>query len=61
MRRARACAAPGPTPRNLVLLTDPGLVSKPDFYLARIDAFLLRNFVQAGGEFFLKSSIAPSA
>jgi hypothetical protein len=47
--------------RYLVLLPDAGFIREPDFYLAWIDAFLLGNFLQAGGKAFLKSSTAPSA
>lgn len=50
-----------PTTRDFILLADARLVGEPDFYRARIDAFLARDFVQAPREFFLKSSIAPSA
>jgi len=59
--RRRPRAASCPAPRDLVLLAYSGLVGKPDFYLAGIDAFLLRDGLQARGETFLKSSIAPSA
>ncbi len=31
-RRGRPCAALRPTPRDLVLLADAGLVAEPDFY-----------------------------
>ena len=58
-RRPRATL--GPAPRDLVLLADACLVGEPDLYALRCDALLLRNRVQAGGEAFLKSSIAPSA
>ena len=47
---------PCPTAGDLVLLADARLVGKPDFY--GIDAFLLRDGLQTGGETFLKSSIA---
>ena len=60
-RRARARAALGPAPRDLVLLADARFVGEPDFYLVRRDAPLARDLVQAGGEFFLKSSMAPAA
>lgn len=40
MRRAGACAAPGPAPGNLVLLPDARLVLEPDFQCyARADLF----------------------
>lgn len=61
VRRARARSAPGPAPRDLVLLADARLVGEPDFYRGRIDAFVLGDLRHAGGECFLKSSIAPSA
>jgi len=60
-RRARARAALGPAPRDLVLLADARLVSEPDLYRGRVDAFLARDLVQARGEVFLYSSMAPSA
>jgi len=60
-RRREPGAAPRPTVGDLVLLTDARLVSKPDFYITGIDAFLLRDGLQTGRETFLKSSIAPSA
>lgn len=59
-RRRRPCASLGPAPGNLVLLPNPGLITEPDLYVGRSDAFLTRNFVQDGGETFLKCSIAPS-
>src|SRR5260370_17911514 len=55
---ARTRAAPGPTPGDLVLLADAGLVCEPDLYGGRIDAFLAPDLVQARRETFLKSSIA---
>ena len=61
MRGTRARAAACPAPRDLVFLTNAGFIGEPDFYLAWIDAPFLRNFLQAGGKAFLKSSIAPSA
>jgi hypothetical protein len=60
-RRRRPRAAPRPAPRDLVLLANSGLVGEPDFYLAGIDAFLLRDGLQTRGKTFLKSSIASSA
>jgi hypothetical protein len=54
-------AAPCPTAGDLVLLADARLVGEPDFYVAGINAFLLRDGLQTGGKTFLKSSIAPSA
>ena len=55
------CAAFGPTPGDLVLLADAGLVGEPDFYLTGIDALVLGDFVQTGGKTFLKSAMAPAA
>jgi hypothetical protein len=60
-RRRGPGAAPCPTAGDLVLLADTRLVGKPDFYVAGIDAFFLRDSLQTGGKTFLKSSIAPSA
>ena len=60
-RRARASAAFGPPAGDLVLLADTSLVLEPNFYLADIDRFFARDFIQARWELFLKSSIAPSA
>ncbi len=60
-RRARARAALGPTPGDLVLLADARLVGEPDFYGVGLDAFFAPDLFQARGETFLKSSIAPSA
>lgn len=54
-------AALGPTAGDLVLLADPGLVLEPDFYVVAIDCLLVRDGIQARGEAFLKSSIAPAA
>jgi hypothetical protein len=61
MRREGPCAAPGPSSGDLVLLSDACLVGKPDLYRVRLDAFAERDRLQAGGEAFLKSSIAPCA
>jgi len=58
--RAGAGAALRPPPRDLVLLANTGFVRKPDFYLVAVDRLVARNCLQAGGELFLKSSIAPS-
>jgi transposase len=51
-RRPGARAAPGPAPRDLVLLADARFVGEPDFYLVRRDAALARDLLQAGGEFY---------
>lgn len=61
VRRAGACSFLRPAARDLVFLADPGLVFKPDFYAFGGDAFFARDFLQARGEAFLKSSMAPSA
>jgi hypothetical protein len=58
---ARTGAAFGPPARDLVLLADTGLVLKPNLYRLDIDRLFARDFVQARGEAFLKSSIAPAA
>jgi len=50
----------GAVPRDLVLLADAGFVGKPNLYVARRDAFLAGDLLQALGETFLRSSIAPS-
>ena len=60
-RRARASAALGPPAGDLVLLADTSLVLEPNFYLADVDRFFARDFIQARWELFLKSSMAPSA
>ena len=60
-RSAGAGPAFGPPARDLVLLADARLVLEPNLYGPDIDGLLARNFVQASGEVFLKSSIAPSA
>jgi hypothetical protein len=58
---ARASAALGPPAGDLVLLADTSLVLEPNFYLADIDRFFARDFIQARWELFLKVSMAPSA
>ncbi len=50
-----------PAPGDLVLLADTRLVGEPDLYALWRDVFFAGDFVQALGEAFLKSSIAPSA
>src|SRR5262249_24838434 len=58
-RRTGACSAPGPAPRQLVLLADAGFVLEPDFdRYARNEARADRR--QLGVEVFLKSSTANS-
>src|SRR3974390_2745809 len=56
-----AGAAFGPPAGDLVLLANTSFVLEPDFYLVDIDRLRARDCVQARGEVFLKSSIAPSA
>ena len=60
-RSARASAALGPPAGDLVLLADTSLVLEPNFYLADVDRFFARDFIQARWELFLKVSMAPSA
>ena len=60
-RSARASAALGPPAGDLVLLADASLVLEPNFYLADVDCFFARDFIQARWELFLKSSMAPAA
>ena len=60
--RSAGTGAPlGPSAGDLVLLADPSLVLKPNFYRFDVDRLFPRDFVQARGEVFLKSSIAPAA
>ena len=54
-------AALGPAAGDLVLLADTSLICEPDFYRVDADRLLARDWVQARGEAFLKSSIAPAA
>ena len=60
-RSARASAALRPPAGDLVLLADPSLVLEPNLYRVAIDRLFARDFIQARGELFLKSSMAPSA
>jgi len=60
-RRTWARAALCPAASDFVLLADPSFIRKPDFYPVAVDRLLPGDFVQARGEAFLKSSIAPSA
>ena len=60
-RSARASPAFGPPAGDLVLLADTSLVLEPDFYLVAADRLFARDCLQARGEVFLKSSIAPAA
>ena len=59
VRRPRPTAAPGPAPRDLVLLADAGFVLPPDFYLG-VCRQPGSDRLQFGGEAFLKSSTANS-
>ena len=58
---ARTGAALGPAARDLVLLADARFVLEPDFYGFDVDRPFTRDFIQARGKVFLKSSITPSA
>ena len=58
--RAGTGAALGPPASDLVLLADTGFVLEPDLYLVDVDRLFARDCIQARGEVFLKSSIAPS-
>jgi hypothetical protein len=58
---ARSRATLGPSARDLVLLADARLILEPDLYGLDVDRLFVRDLVQARGEVFLKSSIAPSA
>ena len=60
-RRTWARAALRPAAGDLVLLADTSLICEPDFYRVDADRLLTRDCVQARGEAFLKSSIAPAA
>src|SRR5690242_15736112 len=59
--RRRTAAAPGPAAGDLVLLTNSGLVGKPDLYVAGSEAALLRNRLHCRRPVFLKLSTAPAA
>src|SRR3974390_1527725 len=59
--RAWTGAAFGPPAGNLVLLGHTSFLLEPDFFFVEIRRLRARGCVQAGGESFLKSSIAPSA
>lgn len=61
MRRRGACATLGPTPRDLVLLSDPRFVLEPDFY-RRVARERRSDLRQRGSEApFLNASIATSS
>ena len=57
----RSRAPPGPSPGDLVLLADAGLIGEPDLYLVKGNALVACDLVQARREGFLKSSMAPRA
>ena len=56
-----ACRASPSAAGDLVLLADTSLICEPDFYRVDADRLLTRDCVQARGEAFFKSSIAPAA
>jgi len=58
---AGAGAALGPATCDLVLLADARLVLEPNLYGFDVDRLFACDFIQARGEVFLKSSIAPAA
>src|SRR5262249_12060242 len=60
-RCAWAGAALRPATSGLVLLADACLVGEPDFYRVAVERLGARDFLQAHGKAFLKSSIAPCA
>src|SRR6266851_6255001 len=60
VRRRGPRPAPCPSPGNLVLLADPGLVLEPDLYrLARRVA--LGDLIEARGEVFLNAAMASAS
>ena len=59
VRRARPRSPPRPPARDLVLLTDPCFVLKPDFY--RLATALDANVGGDGAEVFLNASIASAS
>src|SRR5260370_35845293 len=61
VRRGGPRPAPGPAPGDLVLLSDTGLVGKPDLYPGRMDRLVTRDLVHNLGEAFLKSFMGPPA
>src|SRR5262249_54162072 len=54
-------AALGPAAGDLFFLAEGGLVRGPDFFRVSVKRLLVGNCLQARGEVFLKSPIAPSA
>ena len=60
VRRRGPCPAPRPSPGDLVLLSDPGLVLKPDFYRLA-GRVALGDLAQARGEVFLNAARAAAS
>ncbi len=60
VRGAWPCAAPGPAPGMLVLLSDAGFILPPDLYPGAVGECFASPRDQLG-EFFLKSSITPGS
>ena len=58
VRCGRPCPAPRPPPGDLVLLPYPGFVLEPQLYVGA-GRERRADFFQAGGEVFLKASMAP--
>src|ERR1700712_4161547 len=61
VRRRWSSATSSPATGDLVLLTDPGFVGEPNFYLCALDTLLAGNLVHTGSEVFLNVSTAPTA
>src|SRR5918911_5661010 len=59
LRRWGTAAAPGPAPRDLVLLPDPGLIGEPDLY-GLAAGLITRDRRQTGRKLFLKTATAAS-
>ena len=60
VRRRGPCPAPRPSPGDLVLLTDPGLILKPHLY--RLAGCLAPgDLVETLGEFFLNAAMASAS
>ncbi len=60
VRRTWPSAALGPSPRDLVLLPNAGLVLEPDFY-GLAWRFLRGDLLQLGGKLFLNAAMAFSS
>ena len=60
LRGRGAGAAPGPTPRNFILLPDPGLIAEPDLYIIALGTRRAPDRVQARGETLLKKLDGPN-